>query len=476
MAFSAPYSQMDWGRYHEEDRIVIYNISSSKITTATWENNGNGGHWVPEYRHSWNIQTSYDPNIEDWYSFPMFLQDNETQKTDMKILSPDITLQLIGTKPMELFYDPRMESPSSKPYKEAPEVILGFGNDRSGNVEWTNPGMRVHGATTITFPEKQPSDHIEVYEDGRSGQPYHSFPMGTICAAIPNQTYNFTMTAKCNNGYGRFKMSVSCTDWKTKSQYSTLPGSNTQVLSYTFGSSFETIYGSYTVPNDINAWFLQGILEFIDSSDYDVTLFSVKRERTTETTDNFCLNLSGKWYNVSKNLKENDVANFSLNPQDLCTNEGNINFTAFIKGNRYGMINLIYHEPILLSRNAKIRANNFSNHTFNLSLTKTISRNSAAEMIIWKSNMFKKYPYITEIIARFLMTGISGYLYKKIYSDATTDFKLIPFSTDDMYDNITIKSDDRSGMKHEGKNGNLWLTCNCPNPNNERSVYVTLSS
>ena len=33
MAFSAPYSQLDWGFYHEEDRIVIYNISSLKIST-----------------------------------------------------------------------------------------------------------------------------------------------------------------------------------------------------------------------------------------------------------------------------------------------------------------------------------------------------------------------------------------------------------------------------------------------------------
>ncbi len=330
MAFSAPYPQMEWSNNHEEDRIVIYNITSTGITTATWENNGAGGHWVPEYIHSWNVPTTYDPNFEDWYSFPMFLQDNETQLTDMKLLSPDITLQLIGTVPMELFYDARMESPSSK--DKVKEIILGFGNDRSGNVVWTNPGMEVHGPTNITFPEKYPLQGSQ--EDGRSGQPYRSFPMGTICAAVPGQTYNFTMTARCLSGSGRFNMSVSCSDWGTKSQYSELSGSESQVFSHTFGSSYETIYGIYTVPSNENAWFLQGTLDFFDPTDYDVSLFSVKRERNSDTTDNIHLFLSGKWYNASGTLAENEMVNFSVNPQALCDVDGVMNFTAFIDGNR----------------------------------------------------------------------------------------------------------------------------------------------
>jgi len=459
MAFSAPHSQLDWGNYHEEDRIVIYNISSSGITTATWENNGAGGHWVSEYIHSWIVPTTYDPDVEDWYSFPMFLQDNETQLTDMKLLSPNITLQLIGTVSMEFFYDARMESPSGW----ADEKILGFGDDRSCNVDWTDPGMRVHGSTTITFPEKYPYNTLlnhphlfpilryllEKYpnlfpiirnifgilfdnnqEDGRSGQPYHCFPMGTICAAVQRQTYNFTMTARCTSGSGGFYMNVSCSDWGTKSQYSVLSGSESQVFSHTFGSSYETIYGTYTVPNDENAWFLQGTLEFLDSTDYDVSLFSVKRERSSDTSDDFHLYLSGSWYNVSGTLDENEMANFSIDPKALCDADGVMNFTAFIDGNRYGMVNLIYREPLLLSRNARLHVNGFSNGIFNLSLTKAISRNSMV-------------------------------------------FKMFPFSTDSMYDNMDITANDGSGVKHYGENGNLWLSCNCPD-SDDRYVEVTL--
>jgi len=472
MAFSAPYPQLDWGNYHEEDRIVIYNISSTGITTATWENNGAGGHWVSEYIHSFNVPTTYDPNSKGWYSFPMFLQDNETQLTDMKLLSPDITLQLIGTVPMELFFDSRMESPSGW----ADEVILGFGNDRSGNVNWTNSGMRIHGSTTLTFPEKYPYNN-SVQEDGRSGQPYHSFPMGTICAAVPGQTYNFTMIARCASGSGRFKMNVSCSDWGTRSQYSVLPDSDKQVFSHAFGSEYETIHGMYTVPNDENAWFLQGTLEFLDSTNYDVSLFSVKRERDSDTTDRFCLCLSGHWYNVSGPLAEHEMVNFSVDPKDLCDAHGVINFTAFIDGNRYGMVNLVYREPLLMGMNARFRVNSYTDGVFNLSLTKTISRNSAVNSIIWDSAVFRKFPRITELITRFLIKGLSGrilyLIFNKMISGIPTTFKMFPFSTNPMYEQVDITADDGSGMKHISNNGNLWFTCNCPNIG-ERYVEITL--
>jgi hypothetical protein len=472
MAFSAPYSQMEWSSQHEEDRIVIYNITSSGITTGTWEDNGDGGHWVSDYLHSWSVPTTFNPNTEDWYSFPMFLQDNETQFTDMKLLSPDITLQLIGTVPMELFFDSRMESPSGW----ADEVILGFGNDRFGNVNWTNPGMRVHGSTTLTFPEKYPYNK-SIQEDGRSGQPYHSFPMGTICAAVPGQTYNFTITARCVSGSGRCKMNVSCCDWGTKSQYSVLSNSENQVFSHTFGSSYETIHGLYTVPNDKNAWFLQGTLEFLDSIDYDVSLFSVKRERTSDTTDNFHLCLSGRWYNVSGTLAKNEMANFSVNPQVLCDVDGVMNFTAFIDGNRYGMVNLVYREPLLMGMNARFRVNSYTDDVFNLSLTKTISRNSAVNMVIWNSVVFQKFPYITELMVRFLMKGFTGrilyLILNKMISGISTTFKMFPFSTNLMYEQVDFTADDGSGMKHISNNGNLWFTCNCPNIG-ERYVEVTL--
>jgi len=471
MAFSAPYSQLDWGFYHEEDRIVIYNISSSKITTTTWENNGKGGRFVKDYIHTWEISTTFNPEAEDWYSFPMFLQDNETQLTDMKLLSPNITLQLVGIEPLELFYDSEMKSPSGKP--KIPEIILGFGNDKYGNVIWNNPGMIAFGPTFVTFPEKYPYSIKNIQEDGRSGQPYHSFPMGTICAAIPGQTYNFTITGRCINSSGRIILNVNCSDWGTESQYSILTESDKEVISHTFGVDYETIYGTYTVPNNTNAWFLQGNLNFIDSSDYEITLFSLKREQDSDSTDNFHLLLSGSWYNSSITLEKNEFVNFSVDPRLLSDSEGIMNFTAFIDGNHNGFVNLIYNEPLLLCRNARFRVNNYNEGKFNLTLTKTISRNSPTKMVIWNSIIFNKFPFLTEKISRFILCGITGRIFNKLFEDETLVFKLFPFSTNSLYNNVNIIADDSSGEKHKSNNGNIWLTCNCPDEK-ERYVDITL--
>jgi hypothetical protein len=370
---------------------------------------------------------------------------------------------------MELFYDAQMESPSS----QGNEIILGFGDDQSGNINWANPGMKVHGSTTIVFPEKYP--HKIIHEDGRSGQPYHCFPMGTICSSIPGQTYNFTMTARSSSGSGRFNMSVSCSDWGTRSQYSVLTGSENQVFSHQFGDSYETIYGTYTVPKNENAWFLQGELEFLDATDYDVSLFSVKRERNTDTTDNFHLCLSGNWYNATGSLKENDIVNFSINPEKLSQPDGVMNFTAFIDGNHYGMVNIIYREPILLGRNARFRVNSYSDGVFNLSLTKTITRNSPVTMVLWNSRVFERYPLLTEFFARFWMRGLLGKIFNWIFSKELPEFKMLPFSTNSIYDKINISADDCSGIKHISDNGNLWFTCNCPN-NKERYVEISFDS
>ncbi len=474
MAFSSPYPQMDWSFRHELDRVVIYNISSTSISTSSWEDNGVGGHWVSEYIHSWSIQTTFNPNAENWYSFPVFLQDNETQHMDMKVLSPDITLQLIGTVPMELFFDSRMESPNGS----LNENILGFGNDQSGNVIWTDPGMRVYGPTMLTFPEKYP-DTTSIQEDGRSGQPYQSFPMGTISAAVPGQSYNFTLTARCTSGTGRFVMNVSCCDWSTRSQYSILPGSESQVVSHTFGSCYETIHGVYTVPENKNAWFLQGTVEFLDSTGYDVSLFSVKRQRTSDTTDYFHLHLSGHWYNMTGSLAEDEKINFSVSPQELCDHDGVMNFSAFIDGNRYGMVNLVYREPLLMGMNARFRVNSEKDTVYNLSLTKTISRASAEKMMIWDSALFQKFPQGTELLVRLLLHGAIGRVLYSIMNTLnpgiSTTFKMFPFSTDPMYEQVWITADDDSGMTHRSANGNLWFCCNCPD-SQERSVNVWLPS
>ena len=202
---------------------------------------------------------------------------------------------------------------------------------------------------------------------------------------------------------------------------------------------------------------------------------SVKRDRNSDTTDDFHLCLSGNWYNATGPLKENEIVNFSIDAKNLSQPDGVMNFTANIDGNHYGMVNLIYREPLLLGRNARFRVNSYSDGAFNLSLTKTITRNSPVKMALWNSRVFERYPLLTEFFARFWMNGLLGKVFNWIFSKELPEFKMLPFSTNSIYNQIKIVADDCSGMKHISDNGNLWFTCNCPD-NKERYVEIRFDS
>src|SRR5262245_38658116 len=230
MVFASPFPGMSWiVDYNLVDATVIFTISSRFITTKAWKQDGTRGKWCAGFDNTWCVATSFDPNAQDWYSVPFLIQDGETQQTDMKVLSANVTLQLVGTGPVELFYDPKMETKGI----HTNENILGFDNDLTSKVTANTPGMTVKGPHTITFP---PTHEWDRYcHDGHGGPPYRMFAVGTTPAAAPGGSYTVTMKARSRSGNGRVKLTMSCSDWGTRSQYSTLAGSSHEVLSRVFG-------------------------------------------------------------------------------------------------------------------------------------------------------------------------------------------------------------------------------------------------
>src|SRR6185295_6367204 len=100
----------------------------------------------------------------------------------------------------------------------------------------------------MTFPPKHEWDRY--CHDGHGGPPYHSFAVGTTPAAAPGGSYTVTMTAKSRSGNGKVTLSMSCSDWGTKNQMSTLEGSAKEVFSHNFKQEYETVTGTYTAPNN----------------------------------------------------------------------------------------------------------------------------------------------------------------------------------------------------------------------------------
>jgi hypothetical protein len=213
------------------------------------------------------------------------------------------------------------------------------------------------------------------------------FACGTTPAAAPGGSYLVTMRARARKGTGRVKVTLSCSDWGTKSQYSTLAGSARDVIAHSFGPDYETVTGVYTAPADDNAWFVQGSLEFADATDVDVSYFSIKRVQTSETTDDFGVMLGDKPYAVRGTLRRFETREFPVSPVDLANSEGVIRLKASIKGNHYGMARLIYRGPLLMGRNARYRVDGVEGNTFDITLTEKLSG---------FENVFKMFPFSTK--------------------------------------------------------------------------------
>lgn len=379
MIFASPFPQMSWlVDYNLVDATVVFTISARFITAKAWKQDGTQGKWCAGFDQTWVTDTTFNKDAEDWYSFPFLVQDGETQQTDMKVVAAETTLQLVGTGPVELFYDPKMETKGI----HTNENILGFDDDLNGKVTPTTPGMTVHGPHTVTFPPKHEWDRY--CHDGHGGPPYRMFAVGTTPAAAPGGSYTVTMTARAKSGQGRAKLTMSCSDWGTKSQYSTLAGSAKDVISHTFGAEYETVTGTYTAPSDENAWFIQGALEFPDATDVDVSFFSIKRTQTSDRTEDFSVMLSGKSYAAGRTLERFATREFEMDPVDLADAEGVIRLKASIKGNHFGMARLIYRGPILMGRNARYKVNAVDGNTFDITLTTKLSG---------FENVFKVFPF-----------------------------------------------------------------------------------
>jgi hypothetical protein len=408
MVFASPFPAMSWiVDFNPVDSIVVFTISPRFITAKAWKQDGTRGKWCAGFDQTWCVPTTFDANAEDWYSFPFLIQDGETQQTDMKVLCAKPTLQLVGTGPVELFYDPRMETKGI----HTNENILGFDDDLSSKVTPTEPGVTVHGPHTISFPPKHEWDRY--CHDGHGGPPYHLFSVGTTPAAAPGGSYTITMTARSRSGSGRMKLTMSCSDWGTKSQYSTLAGSSREVISHVFGKNYQTVTGTYTAPDDEMAWFIQGTLEFADETDFDVSYFSIKRTQTSDVTEDFEIALNGKPYRVPGRLRRFQTRDFPINPVDLADQDGLIKLKASIKGNHFGMARLIYKGPLLMGRGARYKVNSVDGNTFDITLTGKLS-------------------------------GFSN------------TFKMFPFST--KYGGVGIRTDDGAGEHHISTNKNQWIT------------------
>ena len=261
---SPPFPAELWSLLQPRHLICHLTISSRFITAKAWKQDGTRGKWCAGFDQTWVVPTTYDAKAEDWYSFPFLIQDGETQQTDMKVLSAKTTLQLVGTGPVELFYDPRMETKGI----HTNENILGFDDDLTSKVTANTPGMTVHGPHTITSP-KHEGDDIAMM----AGPP-SPFAVGAAAPVKPAVTIT---RARSGNG---LTAGESCSD-VIEVQNSTLAGL-ARSDPHAFGN-LETVTGVRAERH--LAWFIQG-LKPVDAR-MSTFPISASRAQPSDNTEDF---------------------------------------------------------------------------------------------------------------------------------------------------------------------------------------------
>ncbi|CAB1061427.1 hypothetical protein D1BOALGB6SA_6200 [Olavius sp. associated proteobacterium Delta 1] len=376
---------------HSSNQFLVLNVSSGIIGWKLWKHDGNGvGYWndpnalVQPSFHDWNISTSFDETAEDWYSFPVFLQDGETQILDSKVFAENIRLELIGTEKRELFTNPELDYFSDY----AGLGFVGFyGENPSRTLNFDDGVMRVVGTRTIEFPARYPDDRM--WDGGKSGQMKNWLFHGSVPQLVPGAEYEITLTAKANLSAG-LKVNVKSTDWANQNQYEILSSSESTVIDVTLDGTVRTYTGTYLAPNDPNVWFITGEVEFVDTANYEIHSFSIKRVGTSDVSENYNLRINDEWYNSAGVLNEYQYQEFIVSPENIADDSGKINFLSNIDGSKSGMARVVYRNPIFL-RGGLIKINSFLDGNFDVSVVADVSSDK------WKDLALKLLPLDNEV-------------------------------------------------------------------------------
>ena len=314
---------------HSPNQFLVLDFSSAAIQWRLWKHDGGGaGFWndpnalVQPSIYQWNTATSFDPAAADWYIFPVFMQDGETQIIDSKVFAEDIRLELIGAEKRELFTNPELDHFTDF----AGLGFVGFtGEDPSRSLNFDDGVMRVAGPRTIEYPSRYPDDRM--WDGGKSGQMKNWFFHGSVPQMVPGAQYQITVTAKASSP-AALRISASATDWANQNQYDILATSDATVIDAAVDQTLRTYTGTYTAPDDPNVWFITGACEFVDAVNYEIHSFSIKRVGTSDVSESYRLKVNDQWYAATGTLGKYQYQQFAVAPAQVAAADGKITRNA----------------------------------------------------------------------------------------------------------------------------------------------------
>jgi len=373
--------------YDSSKACFYFDIDSASITVKAWDYSTNSWSWEPS---SYSISTTYDVNSQDWYSFPIFFEDNQTKTIANRILSKYITLQMVGQDETEMFENANLDYYSNETIDGHAYypwwVYFSHDNDIGatplhGSNSLMYGQMDIPSSSYVSFPFKTATG-VNSWDTRSTHLQYSQGGYPSVCGihvfGYPPPDAEYAITIKCRAVGAATTFDYSMNVTAQNDVYSTLANSGqTLFSSQSVGTSWTVFTANYTQLSSITddnvngVGFLQGKLTNTGGNELEIAEFSIKRRTTEEHTQNFHIKINDDWYNQTGTLADFETYNFTVPPSSLSDTNGDIVIHAEIGGNKRGWTRIIYKPPVLFCRNAKfnlrsVDGNKYDLHAFSI--------------------------------------------------------------------------------------------------------------
>jgi hypothetical protein len=406
-----PSNGRDSLEYMQNEWSYIFTITDDEIVVKLWDSMNhvymaNSSAGVPYVRKgNFNVK---DKGIE-WYSIPKKVLDGQEWEWKNRMVAESYKLELIGSSVTEQIDNPELDNcdmineSSKKGYWYAVE-----GEDNALNLltgEYDGY-VEINGDNLLelsTSGDKK-AHHVE------GKVPYNT------ALAIPGKTYEFKAKIKTVNGSGAIDILMDVPKMLTLNNPVL---DNFKLLdNVTVNDSYHAFSKVFTLPNNNSMWFIQPKIYFYNANiTYNWDSWSLKMITDNNFTEDFTIALHGDSRTISGYLLNHEYEEIFL-PAIKMNNT--LNFKTEIKGNKVGMVRLIYDKPQLWSDDVSfgIKDNN--------------------QKLVYVEDVSPYNNYTTVMSFKNSKCGISGFYKKTFKGKAVYLNKFSNSSVNKVYKLITV--------------------------------------
>lgn len=305
--------------------------------------------WVKPHFFQKELDTGFEKTGIDWYSVSHRLQDGQSTIQDNRILAKSYSLQLMGSNSELIQQNEKFSFFGEREgavnfYYGSVNTLSWIGYENDNNNGKTDGHVEFHGKdefATSTKPVLGNQFNLGWYTKWEEGK----VPDSTTPIAIPGKSYEIKVKLKAGS-FVDDAMDVYAMVLGKNLSNIVMP--KTLVMgNLSLTEDYAWYDGTFTVPNDSDAWIIKTIWESKqESATCYMDEWSFTREGAADHSKDFSIEFNGESFSHQGNLQVNERRDFVLDPYLM---KSNLVLTSTVKGSHTGFYRIIYHDPIAWS-------------------------------------------------------------------------------------------------------------------------------